>query len=104
MWCLLDKKGNSSVDERAELFNEFVSRFGNRRLTCLTADREFVGGWVAYLLGEPNTPFRLRSRANHKLEDGRLQNRTYFGTPFSLKFGRCFSRKSAIDSHPESAP
>ncbi|NEQ26053.1 MAG: hypothetical protein F6K28_44795 [Microcoleus sp. SIO2G3] len=61
-WCLLDKKGNSNVDERAELFNEFVFRFGNHRLACLTADREFVGkDWFSYLLGEPETPFRIRS-------------------------------------------
>lgn len=72
VWCILDKKGNSNVDERAELFNEFVFRFGTRQLACLTADREFVGkDWVTYLLGEPNTPFRLRIRANHKLDDGR---------------------------------
>lgn len=72
VWCVLDKKGNSNVDERAELFNEFLFRFGNRQLACLTADREFVGkDWIAYLLGEPNTPFRIRIRANHKLDDGR---------------------------------
>lgn len=72
VWCLLDKKGNSNVDERAELFNEFVFRFGTRQLACLSADREFVGkDWFNYLLGEPETPFRLRIRANHKLNDGR---------------------------------
>lgn len=72
VWCMLDKKGNSNVDERAELFNEFVFCFGKRQLACLTADREFVGkDWVAYLLGEPNTPFRIRIRANHLLNDGR---------------------------------
>ncbi len=72
VWCVLDKKGNSNVDERAELFNEFLFRFGNRQLACLTADREFVGrNWFSYLLGEPNTPFRLRIRANSLLDDGR---------------------------------
>jgi len=72
VWCVLNKRGNSNVDERADLFNEFLVRFGNRQLACLTADREFVGkDWFTYLLGEPNTPFRIRIRANHKLDDGR---------------------------------
>lgn len=72
VWCVLDKKGNSNVDERAGLFNEFLFCFGNRRLVCLTADREVVGkDWFSYLLGEPDTPFRIRIRANHKLNDSR---------------------------------
>jgi len=59
VWCVLDKQGNSNVNERAELFNEFLSRLGNESVACLTADWEFVGkDWFAYLLGEPTIPFR----------------------------------------------
>jgi hypothetical protein len=72
VWCVLDKKGNSNVEERAKLLDEFLFCFGNRQVACLTADREFVGkDWFSYLLGEPNTPFRIRIRANHKLDNGR---------------------------------
>lgn len=42
-WCLLDKQGNSNWDERIARFNQFLKRFGERDLACLTADREFVG-------------------------------------------------------------
>jgi hypothetical protein len=43
VWCLLDKRGNSNSDERMTLFNQFLERFGEREIACLTADREFVG-------------------------------------------------------------
>jgi hypothetical protein len=71
VWCLLDQRGNSNTHERIELFNEFLRRFGERNIACLTADREFVGkAWFGYLLQDPLTPFRIRIRENHKLSDG----------------------------------
>ncbi len=71
VWCLLDKRGNSNSDERMSLFNQFLERFGDREIACLTADREFVGkDWFAYLLKDPLTPFRIRIRENHKLKQG----------------------------------
>lgn len=76
VWCLLDKRGNSNSAERMELFNQFLERFGEREIACLTADREFVGqDWFGYLLHEPLTPFRIRIRENHKLSDGRLSHK-----------------------------
>ena len=73
-WCLLDKRGNANSDERRSLFNQFLKRFGDREIACLTADREFVGkAWMAYLLTDPLTPFRIRIRENHNLKQG---NRT----------------------------
>jgi hypothetical protein len=76
VWCLLEKQGNSNSTERMKLFNQFLERFGNRKIACLTADRELVGEvWFGYLLGEPLTPFRIRIRENHKLSDGRLNLR-----------------------------
>ncbi|HEY9806680.1 MAG TPA: IS4 family transposase [Candidatus Obscuribacterales bacterium] len=72
VWCLLDKQGNSNTDERLKLFNQFLERFGERELACLTADREFIGkDWFSYLLQEPRTPFRIRIRHNHILSKGR---------------------------------
>ena len=73
VWCLLDKHGNSNSAERINLFNQFLERFGDRDIACLTADREFVGqAWFEYLLNEPLTPFRIRIRENHKLSHGRV--------------------------------
>ncbi|WP_088889227.1 IS4 family transposase [Leptolyngbya ohadii] len=71
VWCWLDKRGNSNRDERIALFNQFLERFGERELACLTADREFVGkDWFEYLLSHPLTPFRIRIRENYKLSNG----------------------------------
>lgn len=73
VWCLLDKRGNSNSAERRKLFNQFLEFFGDREIACLTADREFVGkDWFGYLLGAPLTPFRIRIRENHKLDDGQV--------------------------------
>jgi hypothetical protein len=61
VWCLLEKRGNSNSAERMKLFNQFLERFGEREVACLTADREFVGkDWFGYLLSRPLTPFRIR--------------------------------------------
>ena len=38
VWCLLDKRGNSNSNERMMLFNQFLERFGEREIACLTAD------------------------------------------------------------------
>lgn len=53
------------------LFDQFLERFGEREIACLTADREFIGkDWFGYLLSDPLTPFRIRIRENHKLRHG----------------------------------
>ena len=55
------KRGNSNGAERMRLFNQFLERFGEREIACLTADREFVGkDWFGYLLHNPLTPFRIK--------------------------------------------
>ena len=71
VWCLLDKRGNSNSNERMKLFDQFLERFGEREIACLTADREFaLQDWFGYLLSKPLTPFRIRIRENHKLRHG----------------------------------
>ncbi len=88
VWCLLDKQGNSNTAERIELFNQFLERFGDRQIACLTADREFVGkDWFGYLLLDPLTPFRIRIRENHKLSDGR-NSRNVRGVFADLQVGQ----------------
>lgn len=55
-----------------KLFNQFLARFGERQIACLTAEREFVGkDWFGYLLREPLTPVRIPIRENHRLRHGR---------------------------------
>jgi len=88
VWCVLDKYGNSNTPERMDLFHQFLERFGEREIACLTADREFVGkDWFGYLLSEPLTPFRIRIRENHTLSDGR-RSRTVKRLFADLKVGQ----------------
>jgi hypothetical protein len=69
-WTLLDTS-NSNSHEPMERFNDFLERFRDRKIASLSADREFVGkDWFAYLLDDPNTPFRIRICSNHTLSDG----------------------------------
>lgn len=76
VWSLLDKRGNSNSAERMALFNQFLERFEDREIACLTADREFIGkDWFGYLLQEPLTRFRIRIRENHKLSHGRTSRK-----------------------------
>lgn len=76
VWLMLDKKGNSNTRERCELWNRFLEIFGDRKIACLTADREFVGkAWFDYLLCDPCTPFKIRIRKHTLLDDGQKQLR-----------------------------
>ncbi len=69
------KRGNSNSNERMELFNQFLERFGTGKIACLTADREFISkAWFGYLL-RPLTPFRIRIRENHNLNDGQTSRK-----------------------------
>ena len=59
-WVLLDKKGNSSTQERIQLLSRFIRLFGTSRIKVLLADREFVGGdWFTWLR-EHGVPFNIR--------------------------------------------
>ncbi|MGD1902880.1 MAG: IS4 family transposase [Geitlerinemataceae cyanobacterium] len=64
LWTMLDKQGNSNSDERMDLLDRFERLFGQVRVNCLTADREFIGqDWFSYLLLS-RLPFRIRIRYN----------------------------------------
>ena len=70
-WSMLDKRGNSDSQERMNLVNEFLERFG-RASNCLFDRRPGVSGQrlVGILLSAPLTPFRIRIRENHNLRQG----------------------------------
>ena len=70
-WWMLDKKGNSSTDERVDLLGEFLTVFPTAQVAYLTADREFLGReWFEYLMEHATLPFRIRIRQSDKLDDG----------------------------------
>ena len=76
-WHLLDKRGNSSTEERFEQLVEFLCVFAPEDINYLTADREFIGAqWFALLMADPVTRFRIRIRESELLFDGRQSLKT----------------------------
>lgn len=73
VFWMLDKRGNSNIEERIDLLQEFFAIFGEAvELRCLTSDREFVGRtWIEYLQQAPQIPFRGRIRETERLGTGR---------------------------------
>ena len=59
LWHLLDKRGNSSQDEREDILSELLDLFSKEqklKIRCLLADREFIGKeWVRHLKKLPFT-------------------------------------------------
>ena len=53
VWMLLDKKGNSSTDERIALMDRLLKVIPAHRIKTVLADREFIGKrWFSYLLAQ----------------------------------------------------
>ena len=87
MWTALEKKGNSSTEERIALMERFVARFGVGRIECLTADREFRGQqWLSYLLDQ-GIPFRLRIPNNTRTLNRQGNTRLPVTRLFALRLG-----------------
>jgi hypothetical protein len=89
VWQMLDKKGNSSTEERVDLLETFFKIFPDAQGSCLCTDREFVGGlWLSYMLLEPVLSFRARIRSSDKISDGKQYLKA--SVVFShLKVGEC---------------
>jgi len=70
LFSLLDKRGNSSTDERIALIERYIRLFGREGIESLVADREFVGNrWVEWLnLG---VAYHIRIRNNFSVTDPR---------------------------------
>lgn len=90
IWKMLDKRGNSSQQERIDLIDELLdilTEEQTKKIRCLLADREFIGKqWITYLKRLPFT-FFIRIRNNTLVRKGgkskevhakRLFNCSYF--------------------------
>lgn len=78
LWVLLDKKGNSNTSERIKIIDRFLTLFGPDSITCLFADREFVGvKWFGYLI-DHHIDFRIRIKCNTQVANSR-------GVPVSVE-------------------
>jgi len=82
VWCFLGKKGNSNTDERIVLLKRFLVLFSDKKIDCLTADREFRGKeWLQFLI-DNGIRFRLRipnnTQVSHRHKTGNLKVTRYF--------------------------
>lgn len=80
IWKLLDKRGNSSSDERVNLckkLHSYLSKDQIDKIRYLVADREFIGNqWIKYLKEQPFS-FVIRIKKNakvHKSVHGKSTN------------------------------
>lgn len=67
MFKMLNKRGNSHTKERIDLINNYLAWFGKDTISCLLADREFVGEkWLEFLNRE-EISYHIRIRNNFKV-------------------------------------
>jgi hypothetical protein len=124
MWTSLNKKGNSSCQERQALLKRFLSCFGREVIAGVLADREFVGKlWFNYLVKQ-KIPFFIRIKWNFlvsnsqgqlvnawqlftglKKEESRILQgkRKIFGLKFNVAGMRCREGEFLIIATTESA-
>ena len=63
-WILLDKRGNSNTAERKQLMKKLLKVLDKDQITCVVADREFIGDdWFTYL-EETGLFYGIRIREN----------------------------------------
>ncbi|WP_375326208.1 IS4 family transposase [Candidatus Tisiphia endosymbiont of Nemotelus uliginosus] len=68
-WLLLDKKGNSSTNERKKLIEQILTIIPKEMIELILADREFVGEeWLQYMGGIQKLPFAIRLRKSEKVK------------------------------------
>ena len=69
VWTLLEKKGNSSSDERIDLLYELFKLIKPQDIDFFLADREFIGvTWFNYL-DKRRVPFAIRIRKDSLCEN-----------------------------------
>ena len=67
MFKMLDKRGNSHIQERIELIKQYINWFGKDSINCILADREFVGGKWLEFLNDEQIRYHIRIRNNFKI-------------------------------------
>jgi len=82
LYTMMPKFGNSSTRERIDLINRFVRLFGQDKIECLLADREFVGSKWLEFLNSLAIPYHIRIRENFYVSIPRNGHRIKVSTLF----------------------
>lgn len=85
---MMDKRGNSSTEERKDLITRFLGIAGDRSIALLMADREFVGSdWLTFL-NSRGIHYHIRIRENfHVIRHGSKSKAHWLFS--DLKLGEC---------------
>jgi hypothetical protein len=88
-WLLLDKKGNSSTDERKKLIEQILEIIPKEAIELILADREFVGKeWLWYLSTTQKLPFAIRIKKNEQINHpngGKMKLHKFFANMLPLE-------------------
>lgn len=102
IWKMLDKRGNSSQQERIKLMNELLeilTKEQTKKIRCLLADREFIGKqWITYLKGLPFT-FFIRIRNNTLINKVNDPKQVHVKRLFNCSHFRAFRKKRVLYGH-----
>lgn len=63
-WIVLDKPGNSNTDERKQLMKKLCTVLDTDQITCVVADREFIGDDWFSSLEDQDLFYAIRIREN----------------------------------------
>ena len=101
-WKMLDKRGNSSQQERIDLMNELLCNLTDeqkKKIRCLLADREFIGKqWITYLKKMPFT-FFIRIRNNTLVRKSGLAKEVHVKRLFNCLHFKSLRKRRVLLSH-----
>lgn len=102
IWKMLDKRGNSSQQERMDLMDELLeilTEEQTKKIKCLLADREFIGKqWITYLKGLPFT-FFIRIRNNTLVRKGGESKEIHAKQLFNCIYFRALRNRRVLFGH-----
>jgi len=102
IWKMLDKRGNSSQEERIDLMNELLNildKEQKNKIRCLLADREFIGTqWITYLKGLPFT-FFIRIKNNTLVRKLGKSKQVHAKNLFDCSHFRALRKKRVLFGH-----
>ena len=100
MFKMLDKRGNSDVQERIDLIKQYINWFGKDTINCILADREFIGGKWLEFLNDNQIRYFIRIRNNFKVHLYQKQKEIpAFWLFNNLKIGEFYSYPKIVELH-----
>lgn len=100
MFMMLNKQGNSCMQERIALFKQYIEWFGKDTIDCLLADREFVGDKWLKFLNDNGIRYYIRIRNNFKVFSYQKQGLINACWLFnSLKVGEFYHYPKIVELH-----